>query len=181
MKYFLIILAIICAFLVGHYRGKQFVDGKVERVVILKKELRTIIVDRKAERTVADEKIVKISKKFEETKAIIDTFSLDRVSENIPDSKVVDSLVCLPESTAKEYLVLKEQVVADSQIISVLKEDRDSADSKLNQYVTKTDTLLDVMEKSKKDAINSSYKRGIIHGAIGTGLSLLILGVVIWF
>lgn len=181
MKYFLAIIALIFSFLLGHYLGKQFIDTKVERVVILKKDLRTIIDDRKAERTVADEKIVKISKKFEDTKAKIDTFSLDQISENIPESKIVDSMVCLPESTAKEYLVLKEQVAADSQIISALKEDRDSADSKLNQYVAKTDTLLEVMEKTQKDAINSSYKRGILHGVIGTGVSLLILGVVIWF
>jgi hypothetical protein len=181
MKYFLVVLTIISSFLLGHYLGKKFNEPTVEKVIVLKKEIREIIVNRQAERTAADVKISKISKAYEAKRAEIQKFDLATVSESIPESKIVDSMVCLPESTAKEYLTLKDKSVADSQIIETLKTDRDSADSKLQQYAAKTDTLLEVMEKDKKLAINSSYKRGIVHGIIGTSGIFLILGVVIWF
>lgn len=181
MKYFLVIMAILLSFAVGHNLGKKFNDNKVEKVIVLKKDLRYIVVNRQTERDSADKKIAKISEKFQSKKAKILEYDLSEVKENIPESKIVDSMVCLPESTSKEYLILKEKSVADSQIIATMKSDRDSADSKLQQYVAKTDTLLEVMEKEQTVAINSSYKRGIVHGIIGTSGILLILGVVIWF
>lgn len=71
MKYFLVIMAILLSFAVGHYLGKKFNDNKVVTVIVLKKDLRYIVVNRQTERDSADKKITKISEKFQSKKAQI--------------------------------------------------------------------------------------------------------------
>jgi hypothetical protein len=181
MKYIISITALISAIAVGYYLGKQFAHGEIEKVVIIKKELRMIVQNRSEERVVADTKIKEVAEKYKEKVDKIQSFDITEIVEEIPESKIVDSMVCFPESTAKEYLVLRETVKSDSAIIQILKDDRDSADSKLNQYVSKTDTLIESLENGRKDAINSSYKKGILHGIYITGAAILTFGVVRWF
>lgn len=181
MKYIISILALISALAVGYYLGKKFSYGEIEKVVVIKKELRMIVQNRSEERATADAKIAEVHKNYSAKVEKIQSFGISEVAQEIPESKIVDSMVCLPESTAKEYLVLKETVKSDSAVIKILKDDRDSADSKFNQYVSKTDTLIQSLENGQKSAINSSYKKGFIHGILVTGAAVLTFGVVLWF